>query len=245
MLVATDCLSEGVNLQEHLHAVVHYDLSWNPTRHEQREGRVDRFGQPRPVVRATLMYGENNPVDGAVLEVILRKAERIRKELGVPVPVPGRGAYPDPGPDQGGVAAPSRRARPTGEGQQLELFEAQWRSAAEKAKANRTIFAQRRLKPEDVLPEWHKSLAAIGGRDASSASPTAPSPGSARGWSPCGAGSRLPLTPARGTAGAAGVGGPHGDPRSTSATQRRLRAARCSAATPWWPCLPRPSWSGA
>jgi hypothetical protein len=54
----------------------------------------------------------------------------------------------------------------TGEGQQLELFEAQWQSAEEKAKANRTLFAQRRLRPEDVLPEWHKSLAAIGGRDA-------------------------------------------------------------------------------
>jgi hypothetical protein len=42
-------------------------------------------------VRATLMYGANNPVDGAVLEVILRKAERIRKELGVPVPCPTTG----------------------------------------------------------------------------------------------------------------------------------------------------------
>jgi superfamily II DNA/RNA helicase len=91
VLVATDCLSEGVNLQEHFDAVVHYDLSWNPTRHEQREGRVDRFGQERPVVRATLMYGANNPVDGAVLDVILRKAAKIREELGVPVPVPDDG----------------------------------------------------------------------------------------------------------------------------------------------------------
>ena len=65
--IATDCLSEGINLQDHFDAVVHYDLSWNPTRHEQREGRVDRFGQPRDTVRATLLYGENNPVDGAVL----------------------------------------------------------------------------------------------------------------------------------------------------------------------------------
>src|SRR5439155_16722606 len=80
LLVATDCLSEGVNLQEHFDAVVHYDLSWNPTRHEQREGRVDRFGQKRDVVRASLLYGANNPVDGAVLEVILRKAEKIREE---------------------------------------------------------------------------------------------------------------------------------------------------------------------
>jgi hypothetical protein len=68
LLIATDCLSEGVNLQGAFDAVVHYDLSWNPTRHEQREGRVDRFGQPSRVVRATLMYGDNNPVDGAVLD---------------------------------------------------------------------------------------------------------------------------------------------------------------------------------
>src|SRR5262249_16087301 len=53
VLVATDCLSEGINLQDNFDAVVHYDLSWNPTRHEQREGRVDRFGQKAPAVRAT------------------------------------------------------------------------------------------------------------------------------------------------------------------------------------------------
>ena len=64
LLIATDCLSEGVNLQGSFDAVVHYDLSWNPTRHEQREGRVDRFGQPNKIVRATLMYGDNNPVAG-------------------------------------------------------------------------------------------------------------------------------------------------------------------------------------
>ena len=84
LLISTDCLSEGVNLQQPFSAVVHYDLSWNPTRHEQREGRVDRFGQPRKLVRATLMYGRNNPVDAAVLEVILRKARKIRDELGFP-----------------------------------------------------------------------------------------------------------------------------------------------------------------
>jgi len=91
LLVTTDCLSEGVNLQHGHDAVVHYDLSWNPTRHEQREGRVDRFGQPKEIVRATILYGEDNPVDGAVLQVILRKAEKIRRELGVPVPLPDEG----------------------------------------------------------------------------------------------------------------------------------------------------------
>ena len=45
ILIATDCLSEGINLQEHFTGVLHYDLPWNPNRLEQREGRVDRFGQ--------------------------------------------------------------------------------------------------------------------------------------------------------------------------------------------------------
>ena len=61
MLVATDCLSEGINLQEHFDAVVHYDLAWNPTRHEQREGRVDRFGQPQPTVRVAHLLRRRQP----------------------------------------------------------------------------------------------------------------------------------------------------------------------------------------
>ena len=88
ILVATDCLSEGINLQHLFTAVVHYDLAWNPTRHEQREGRVDRFGQQAPEVRCTMLYGQDNPIDGFVLKVILRKGEAIQKELGVMVPLP-------------------------------------------------------------------------------------------------------------------------------------------------------------
>ena len=166
ILVATDCLSEGVNLQSLFTAVVHYDLSWNPTRHEQREGRVDRFGQKAREVRSTMLYGEDNPVDGAVLQVILRKAESIRKELGVLVPMPD---------NEGKLTQALMNAVLLRDGtlnaqSQLDLFgepakeiELAWQSAKEKAKQNRSIFAQRRLKPEDVLPEWRKSAAVLGG----------------------------------------------------------------------------------
>ena len=170
VLVATDCLSEGVNLQAHFDAVVHYDLSWNPTRHEQREGRVDRYGQPKEVVRASLIYGQNNPVDGAVLSVILRKAKRIARELGVPVPVPDEGHT---------VTEALMRAVMLRRGQfsrQTELFDfeqldeakeldARWTNLAEKAKQNRTVFAQRRLKPEEVLPEWERMQRALGSQE--------------------------------------------------------------------------------
>ncbi|MEJ5312717.1 MAG: helicase-related protein, partial [Anaerolineae bacterium] len=88
VLVATDCLSEGINLQEGFNAVVHYDLPWNPNRLEQREGRVDRYGQPSETVDTVLLYGQDNPVDGAVLDVLIRKAIEIRRVLGITVPVP-------------------------------------------------------------------------------------------------------------------------------------------------------------
>jgi len=88
ILVCTDCLSEGINLQEKFDAVVHYDLSWNPTRHEQRDGRVDRFGQPRKEIRILTYYGTDNQIDGIVLDVLLRKHQKIRNALGVSVPMP-------------------------------------------------------------------------------------------------------------------------------------------------------------
>ncbi|MDW8319638.1 MAG: helicase-related protein, partial [Anaerolineae bacterium] len=74
VLVATDCLSEGINLQEKFTAAVHYDLPWNPNRLEQREGRVDRYGQPARRVKVIRYYGADNPVDGVVLDVLLKKA---------------------------------------------------------------------------------------------------------------------------------------------------------------------------
>ncbi len=69
-------------------AVLHYDLPWNPNRLEQREGRVDRYGQPKRRVKVVRFYGKDNPVDGAVLEVLLNKAKEIYRTLGTFVPVP-------------------------------------------------------------------------------------------------------------------------------------------------------------
>ena len=166
ILVATDCLSEGINLQHLFTAVVHYDLAWNPTRHEQREGRVDRFGQQAPEVRCTMLYGQDNPVDGFVLNVILRKGEAIQKELGVLVPMPedklrinqalvkaalmkrhATQYTPDMFADAEAVLAP---------------LQTLWTDALEKAKLNRTKFAQRRIRPDEVLPEWQKQQIALG-----------------------------------------------------------------------------------
>ena len=88
VLIATDCLSEGINLQEYFTAVLHYDLPWNPNRLEQREGRVDRFGQTNPEVKAYMLYGKDNPIDGVVLKVILRKVREIKRSIGISIPFP-------------------------------------------------------------------------------------------------------------------------------------------------------------
>lgn len=166
ILVATDCLSEGINLQEYFTSVIHYDLSWNPTRHEQREGRVDRFGQKAREVRTIMLYGQDNPIDGAVLDVILRKAESIKKELGVLVPIPNDENHITQALMHAVLFKKKRRKQGTldlfDDNEKLANLTTEWESAFEKAKQNRTIFAQRGLKPSDILPEWKKARAALG-----------------------------------------------------------------------------------
>lgn len=170
ILVATDCLSEGINLQHLFTAVVHYDLAWNPTRHEQREGRVDRFGQQAPEVRCTMLYGQDSPVDGFVLNVILRKGEAIQKELGVLVPMPEDKQRINQALIKAALMKRENRSSAQvqlgfdfAEAEQLLApLQTQWTDALEKAKANRTVFAQRRIRPDEVLPEWQKQQAALG-----------------------------------------------------------------------------------
>jgi len=170
ILVATDCLSEGINLQHGFTAVLHYDLAWNPTRHEQREGRVDRFGQPHPTVKCALIYGQDNPVDGFILKVILRKAKEIQDKLGVMVPMPEDEARLRTAMLQSALMKRSHAATLQTDmdfGLELDLapIQTRWDNAMEKAKANRTVFAQKRIKPEEVLPEWHRERQVLGGAE--------------------------------------------------------------------------------
>ena len=169
ILVATDCLSEGINLQHGFDAVVHYDMVWNPTRHEQREGRVDRYGQPRGEVRCVMLYSEENPVDGLVLQVIVRKAAEIRKELGISVPIP----EDDNRVNKAILQAFLLKKKPGDQqmdfmdqlyagSSDIQELETVWTDAREREKKNRTIFAQKGLKPEDVAPELEKTTEALG-----------------------------------------------------------------------------------
>ena len=86
ILIATDAAREGLNLQHHCADLFHFDLPWNPARLEQRNGRIDRKGQPAQEVRCHYFVLEQRPED-RVLETLVLKTERIRKELGSLAPV--------------------------------------------------------------------------------------------------------------------------------------------------------------
>lgn len=169
VLVATDCLSEGINLQEAFDAVVHYDLAWNPTRHEQREGRVDRFGQERPEVRVITYLGSNSPIDGIVLEVLLRKHEAIRKSLGVSVPIPVDSDHVADAIFEGLI---TRGRADESIFEQLQLYEdvaeeqknefhEEWDRSADREKRSRTMFAQAGIGVDQVAHELAAARAAV------------------------------------------------------------------------------------
>jgi hypothetical protein len=81
ILIATDAAREGLNLQAHCWHLFHFDIPWNPSRMEQRNGRIDRKLQPHDEVFCHYFVYLQRPED-RVLQVLVRKTETIRKELG-------------------------------------------------------------------------------------------------------------------------------------------------------------------
>ena len=83
--VATEAAGEGINLQ-FCHLMVNYDLPWNPTRLEQRLGRIHRIGQSRDVYAfnfvATSSEDGQPVIEGRILERLLSKLDRMRDALG-------------------------------------------------------------------------------------------------------------------------------------------------------------------
>lgn len=171
VLVCTDCLSEGINLQQHFNAVLHYDLAWNPTRHEQREGRVDRYGQPSSTIRVITYYGIDNQIDGIVLDVLIRKHKTIRSSLGISVPVPVDAEQVVEAVFEGLLLREGNAT--SGVQQYLPGFDEllrpqekailqQWDQTAEREKRSRTMFSQEGLHVADVAAELQAMRAAIG-----------------------------------------------------------------------------------
>ena len=81
ILIATDAAREGLNLQAHCNRLFHFDVPWNPSRMEQRNGRIDRKLQPASEVFCHYFVYLDRPED-RILETIVRKTKTIREELG-------------------------------------------------------------------------------------------------------------------------------------------------------------------
>jgi superfamily II DNA or RNA helicase len=95
ILLATDAASEGIDLQRHCHRVVHVEIPFSPTRLEQRNGRIDRHGQPAAEVLIHHFVGEgwktkpagSLEADLGFLSLVAHKVETIRDDLGTVGPV--------------------------------------------------------------------------------------------------------------------------------------------------------------
>ncbi|MDP1571933.1 MAG: DISARM system SNF2-like helicase DrmD [Vicinamibacterales bacterium] len=86
VLIATDAAREGVNLQNHCADLFHFDVPWNPSRLEQRNGRIDRKLQRAPEVRCRYFVYAQRPED-RVLKALVEKTKVIRRQLGSLAPV--------------------------------------------------------------------------------------------------------------------------------------------------------------
>jgi len=166
VLVATDCLSEGINLQDFFTAVLHYDLPWNPNRIEQRDGRVDRYGQDAPLIKTYLLWGEDNPIDEIVLKVLIRKVRDIQKSTGVSISI-GEDNQSIMDAVLNEVLLEDKKA--VGTGKQMRLFDDkitnELESARQKAENLRTIFAHESIKPESIEADLKEVDEAIGDMD--------------------------------------------------------------------------------
>mgnify|MGYP000851033563 FL=1 len=89
ILIATDAAREGVNLQNNCADLFHFDIPWNPSRIEQRNGRIDRKLQQSPIVRCMYFVLPQRAED-RVLDVIVSKTRKIHEELGSLAPIVGR-----------------------------------------------------------------------------------------------------------------------------------------------------------
>ncbi|ODS30896.1 MAG: helicase, partial [Candidatus Scalindua rubra] len=172
VMFATDCLSEGINLQDYFTAVLHYDLPWNPNRLEQREGRVDRFGQTHPEVKAYLLYGSDNPIDGVVLKVLLRKVREIKRSTGIAMPFPEDSKSIMDAVLHSVLLNPEQTKKTLqlgldfGTSDPIRLGEIKatkaYDKAAEREKVSRSIFAQHSIKAKEIEKDLEQADQSIG-----------------------------------------------------------------------------------
>lgn len=87
LLIATDIASEGINLHYLSHRLVHFDIPWSLMTFQQRNGRIDRYGQeqnPEIYYMQTLSQDKKFKDDNRILEILIRKDEQATQNIGDP-----------------------------------------------------------------------------------------------------------------------------------------------------------------
>ena len=87
VLVASDVASEGLNLHYLSHRLIHFDIPWSLMVFQQRNGRIDRYGQQkRPDIRYMLIDSDNKRIKGdmRIIEILITKEEQALKNIGDP-----------------------------------------------------------------------------------------------------------------------------------------------------------------
>lgn len=87
VLVASDVASEGLNLHYLSHRLIHFDIPWSLMVFQQRNGRIDRYGQQkRPDIRYMMIESDNKRIKGdmRIIEILVQKEEQALKNIGDP-----------------------------------------------------------------------------------------------------------------------------------------------------------------
>jgi ERCC4-related helicase len=87
VLIASDVASEGINLHYLSHRIVHFDIPWSLMAFQQRNGRIDRYGQTKtPDIRYLVTVSQNKEIHGdiRILEILIEKEEQAYKNIGDP-----------------------------------------------------------------------------------------------------------------------------------------------------------------
>lgn len=98
VLVASDVASEGLNLHYLSHRMIHFDIPWSLMVFQQRNGRIDRYGQKkRPDIRYMLIESDNKQIKGDVriIEILVTKEEQALKNIGDPALLLGKFSIED------------------------------------------------------------------------------------------------------------------------------------------------------
>jgi superfamily II DNA or RNA helicase len=87
LLLASDVASEGINLHYLSHRMIHFDIPWSLLTFQQRNGRIDRYGQEKQPQLHYLLTESGHPKirgDQRILEILIQKDEQVQANIGDP-----------------------------------------------------------------------------------------------------------------------------------------------------------------